>query len=147
MDEHVNRIRENAAIVIAELGPLSDVREFGFNRDSVVWVEGFIERQRVRPEYDATAVASLTGVLGSFLGECLIAAAGGAWHWSEAQQAWSVAFPNATQAFPFAKVHKLFENGLEGGDSIVSFYDIAVEYLATGRLTDGSSGSQSAHPD
>ena len=147
MDDDVDRIKENAALVIAKCGPLSEIAEFGLNRDSLVWVEGYLERLRVQPELVGAAVSNLVGVFGSFLGECVIAAAGGAWSWSESQQAWGVSFPNETQAFPFGKVHKLFANGLAGGDSIVSFHDIAVEYLATGKLTDSSSEPQSTPPN
>jgi hypothetical protein len=146
-DEQMNHIRANAALVITELGPLSDVAEFGVNRASLAWVEGYIERQRARTDHDAAAVSNLVGVFGSFLGECLIAATEGAWHWSETEQAWSVSFPNDTHAFPFVKVRKLFTNGLAGGDSIVSFYDTAVEHLATGKLTGNPARAQSAPPN
>ncbi|HWT01384.1 MAG TPA: hypothetical protein VN256_14135 [Pyrinomonadaceae bacterium] len=145
MDELVELIKKNADLVVRELGPLSDVR-FGFNRESVVWVEGFIERQRARPEHDPAAVDGLVDVLGSFLGECLIAAAGGEWRWSDGQQTWGVAFANDTHAFPFAKVHKQFANGIEGGDSIVGFYDVAVDYMATGGLTEDTRGPEQAPP-
>lgn len=144
MNDQLNQIKENASLVISECGPLSGMPEFGLNRDSLVWVEGYIEHRRHQPEFDASAVSKL---IGSFLGECLIGAAGGGWHWSETQQAWGVSFANDTQAFPFAKVTKLFANGLEAGDSIVSFYDIAVKYLVTGKLSDGSFGSAGEPPN
>jgi hypothetical protein len=70
-------------------------------------------------------------------GECIVVATGGDWHWSEEQQTWCVRFPNGAMAFPFAKVHKLLRDGLEGGESIVSFYDVAVNYIATGRIGSG----------
>jgi hypothetical protein len=79
----------------------------------------------------------LVSVLGSFLGECIIANAGGSWRWTEERQ-WGVAFPNNNWSFPFAKVSKLFENGLEGGDSILSFYDVTVDFIATGKFNPGS---------
>jgi hypothetical protein len=147
MDDHINQIKEKASLVISECGPLSDVPEFGLNRDSLVWVEDYIERLKDQPEFDGSAVSNLIEVFGSFLGECLIAAAGGEWHWSETEQGWGVSFRNNTQAFPFVKVHKLFANGLEAGDSIVSFYDIAVEYLVTGKLSDGSLGLAGSPPN
>ena len=39
-----------------------------------------------------------------------------------------------TMAFPFAKVRKQFDNGHEGGESILSFYDVAVDYVSKGKL-------------
>jgi hypothetical protein len=133
MDEQVGYIKKNAQLVIDQLGQLSDVN-FGFNRESVAWVEGFIERQRARPDFDPTAVNNLAQTLGSFLGECIIANAGGSWRWSEEHQDWSVAFSDDSHAFPFVKVRKLFADGLEGGESILSFYDIAVDYVSKGKL-------------
>jgi hypothetical protein len=47
----VKRIRKLAALVIGELAPLSEI-EFGFNRASVEWVAGYIERQRKRRDPD-----------------------------------------------------------------------------------------------
>lgn len=133
MEQYEEQIRANVELVIRELGPLSGI-DFGLNRESVEWVEGFIERQRARPEFDESSMDGLVSTLGSFLGECLAANAGGKWAWSEEQEALGVAFPAGGMAFPFAKVRKLFLNGLEGGDSITSFYDVALEYIATGKF-------------
>jgi hypothetical protein len=102
-------------------------------------VEGFVERQRQRPDFDPEAATGLVSVLGSFLGECIAVNAGGRWEWSD-EHGWGVLLPGDHQAYPFAKVGKLFADGLAGGESIVSFYDIAVDYLATGRF-------DSARPD
>lgn len=134
MDEQIEPIKKNSEFVIEQLGPLSGIA-FGLNKASVEWVEGFIERQRSRPGFDPDNLDNLVSVLGSFLGECLIAKAGGVWHWSDERSDWSVHFGGNNHAFPFARVRKLFLNGLEGGDSILSFYDVAVDYLATGRLS------------
>ena len=144
MNEQIELIKKNSEFVIERLGLLSGIA-FGLNRASVEWVEGFIERQRSQPGFDPDNTDNLVSVLGSFLGECLIANAGGAWHWSDEHSAWSVHFGGNTQAFPFAKVRKLFLNGLEGGDSILSFYDIVVDYLATGRLS-AARNSQAEEP-
>ena len=37
-------------------------------------------------------------------------------------------------AYPFTKVGKQLEQGVEGGESILSFYNVCVEHIATGRL-------------
>jgi hypothetical protein len=147
VDERVTLIKKKAALAISNLGPLSDVAQFGLNRESVEWVEGYIERQRAQPGYDAKIVSGLVNVLGSFLGECVIAATGGSWQWSEEMNAPGILFGNNTYVFPFVKVGKLFANGLEGGDSILSFYDIAVDYVATGKLNRWTPGSQSRPPE
>jgi hypothetical protein len=125
-EETLRAIKANAAMVIEQMGPLSDVA-FGLNEASVAWVEGFIERRRAtNPDGD------LTSVLGSFLGEAIIAAAGGVW--DECDNGVGVRFSEGNWAFPFAKVAKQYANGLEGGDSILSFYQITVSDLAKGKL-------------
>ncbi len=142
-EEQLNQILANAKLVVAELSSISGVEAFGLNRTSLVWVEGYIDRQREHGGHDATAISNLVSVFGSYLGECLIAAAGGSWH-CEPQQGWSVRFPNDSHAFPFVKVRKVFDDGLSGGQSVVSFYDIAVNYVATGRLENATSSPPQA---
>lgn len=135
MDE-LQKIQANVTFAIEQLGPVSDV-DFGLNEESVEWVEGFIERQRERPDFDLDESGGLVGVLGSFLGACVAEAAGGRWHYME-EDGWGVLLPDGSTAFPFAKVRKQFRNGLEGGESISSFYRIAVAFIATGKLREAS---------
>ena len=125
--EALERIRSNASFAIERFSTLVDF-EFGYGRESVAWLEGFIDRQRLR----GGDTSKLIGVIGSFLGEAIIASAGGVW--TEAEQAYGVVFSAGDICFPFAKVSKQFENGTEGGDGILSFYDIAVDYVAKGKL-------------
>lgn len=122
-------ILANARLVIDQLGPLSGLGpRFGYNRESVQWIEAFIERQRVRPEVKAEGQARMVQVLGSFLGECIIHTFGG--EWREEEGNWGVFFDSSNAVFPFSKVGKQFDNGVESGDSILSFFDaIAVVIL------------------
>ena len=135
--EVLQRIKELADSVIERFGPLSEMDDFGFNRDSVAWVEGLIERERERRGVTDTmeeVPEGLVNTFGAFLGESLIMATGGSWEWSERQSDWGVTFTAGGGAFPFTKVWKQFKNGLVGGDSILSFYEVAVDYIATGKL-------------
>jgi hypothetical protein len=132
--EHaIGRIQELAIFVIEKFGPLSEI-EFGLNRPSLEWVEGFIERERQRRDPGSDIPEGLLNTLGAFLGECIVAASGGKWEWHEQQQDWGIHFSSGASAFPFSKVWKQFKNGIEGGDSILSFYDVAVNYVALGKL-------------
>ncbi|MEW9550683.1 hypothetical protein [Nonomuraea sp. NPDC050783] len=133
-DQELQWIRENVDLAIEQLGPISDV-DFGLNRESVEWVEGFIERRRARPDFDPEQVDGLVGVLGSFLGACIAAAAGGRWHKRD-EDGWGVLLPDGSTAFPFTKVRKQLRDGVEAGESIASFYQVAVDYVATGKLRD-----------
>ncbi len=114
-------IKENAALTIRTLRLCCPI-DFGLNAESVVWVEGFIERQRARPDFDGPLADRLTDVLGSFLGECMIAAYGG--RWAPIDGRWGVRLPNGSAAFPFTKVRKQLDEGLERGESVASFFHV-----------------------
>jgi len=114
------KLRANAELVIQQLRQASGIENFGYNAESVAWVDGFIERQRIRPDYDQDAINQISQTLGSFLGECVIACYGG--EWQEQEGSWAVAFGNSgNAAFPFNKVRKHFVNG--AGDSVLSWFE------------------------
>ena len=116
MEEH---IKANAEMVIEQLRPLSGI-DFGYTRESVVWFEGYIERLRKSGEFESAEIRDkLTSVLGSFLGEYIVRCYRGTWQQHDG--VWCVAFGNDNAAFPFAKVEKQIDNGLE--DSIASFFN------------------------
>mgnify|MGYP001317816333 CR=1 FL=1 len=131
--ETLSQIAHNVEFAIRELGALVDF-PFGLNKESVAWVEGFVERQR--ESGNAEPGGGLHSVIGSYLGEAIIAATGGCW--DESEHGIGVLFSNGSKCFPFAKVGKQFENGAEGGDSMLSFYNVAVDQVATGKLLDAS---------
>ncbi|MEA2206873.1 MAG: hypothetical protein QOE77_3649 [Blastocatellia bacterium] len=116
MDEN---IRLNAELVVMKMGPISGI-DFGYTSESVAWLDGFVERQRLRPETDDGMIAKLVDVLGSYLGECIIKCYGGYWHNKEGQ--WCVCFNEGNFVYPFNKMQKQFENGAE--DSIHSLFTI-----------------------
>lgn len=117
----VEKLKANAAMAVETLRPVSNVPSFGFNRDSVAWVEGYIERQRVQTDMTPELRDSLVNVLGAFLGECIIHTHGG--EWRQDQFGWGIHFDHGNAAYPFAKMGKQFDNGIEAGDSILSFLD------------------------
>lgn len=130
MQDQIQLIRKNAAFAVEEFGALTDF-EFGFDRRSVEWLEGFVERQRERggDQYN------MIGIIGSFLGEAIIAAAGGSWIAVNGTYALQFSNPGSEETcFPFAKVAKQFESGLADGESILVFYDFVVDTVAKGKL-------------
>ncbi len=131
--EALTGIHDDAKLVMEKLTPLRQA-PIVLDRDSVVWVEGFIERQRLDFKDDHEG---LVQTLGSFLGESIIAAGGGTWAKTDDDMI-GVKFANGAWCFPFAKVRKQFANGLDGGDSIASFYDISIKEVATGKLATGA---------
>jgi hypothetical protein len=114
------KIRANAETVVERLQEASGLENFGYNAESVAWLDGFIERQRLRPEFGSEEAAErMTQTLGSFVGECVISCYGGAWR--EMEGSWAVDFGGGNAAFPFNKVRKHFANG--GGDSVLGWFN------------------------
>lgn len=117
MEEH---IRANAELVIEQIRSLAG-NDFGYTRESVDWLEGYIERLRDSGELDSPEMKSkLISVFGSFLGECIARCYGGVW--TQYNDDWAVAFTERDMVFPFAKVAKQLDNGLE--DGISSFFRV-----------------------
>lgn len=136
----IEAIRANAQMVIQQLGPGSELRDaFGYNRDSVQWVEGFIERQRIAGGFSHASVHTLVQVLGSFLGECVIHVYGGQWKTIDGRS--GVFFDDRNAIFPFAKVAKQFDNGVQGGDSIEDFFTAIPKIFKLPRAADHDSDS------
>ncbi|MGH9604143.1 MAG: hypothetical protein ACRD3N_00440, partial [Terracidiphilus sp.] len=106
------RIRKKARLAVSKFRPISGLGErFGYNRASVEWVDGFIERGREGSKIES----GLVQVLGSYLGECIIHVYGGSWREHEGN--WGVFFDNSNAVFPFSKVQKQIESGRASGDS------------------------------
>jgi hypothetical protein len=136
--QRLEMIRANAQFAVEELGLVSGM-DFGYDAASVAWTEGFIERQRGKLDPDGGIVS----VLGSYLGEAIIAAVPSA-RWEDgADGTPGVLFPSGDMAFPFTKVAKQFAEGWDAGESIVSFYNIAVKYVAAGKLSQREGGEAS----
>ncbi|MFZ5670934.1 MAG: hypothetical protein ACOY4K_15710 [Pseudomonadota bacterium] len=62
-------------------------------------------------------------------------AAGGEWALTAEGQL-GVRFANGSWAFPFGKVAKQWRQGRENGESILGFYNVSVETVATGQPGD-----------
>ncbi|HEX8458658.1 MAG TPA: hypothetical protein VF656_15285 [Pyrinomonadaceae bacterium] len=114
-----DRIKQNAELVIRQMSQVSGF-DFGYDAQSVAWLDGYIERRRVRADITPEVVNGLVSVFGSYLGECVIRCYGGYWENEDGQ--WRVSFDRANAVYPFTKVQKQFQNGPE--DSIKSFFEV-----------------------
>jgi len=112
------KLRLNAEMIVENLSQHAGF-EFGFNEQSVEWLDGFIERQRTREGFNP---GGMINTIGSFLGECMCKELGGEWKMQSNGQL-AVEFSDGNAAFPFNKVQKHFDNGEVG--SILSFYQSA----------------------
>jgi hypothetical protein len=134
-EDRLGRIKANAEFALQEFREVAE-KNIGFDAESVAWVEGFVERARERyADAEGGVPSGLVSTIGSYLGEAIIAETGGHWIEDEAGGL-AVAFPNGDAVYPFNKVTKQFELGIAGGESILSFYSVAVSYIALGALRD-----------
>ena len=100
-----------------------------YDADSVKFIEGFIERNK--GNFEKEEGKGLINSLGSFLGQCIIENYGGQWQLDNETGFVAVAFDDKNKAYPFAKVSKQFENGLE--DSVYSFYTVIPSIFKIGK--------------
>jgi hypothetical protein len=111
--EKIEQFRSSADWLIQNMRPVS-LMDFGYTRDSVKWLEGYIERLRLSGQFnDAASRDNMIGVFGSFLGECIIQSYGGSWE--QRDEGWRIEFKPGSYVLPFAKVSKQMSIGLEDG--------------------------------
>jgi hypothetical protein len=111
---------EGAAVALGVFRRLSGNSKFGYDRESLAWVENYIESHRAG--FTAEESQAFIGLVGAYLGECVRQAYGGSW--TEKDGAWAIVFEHGGGAFPFSKSRKLMEDGLSGAESITSFFDV-----------------------
>lgn len=106
-----------------ELTDLADKVKESFNikfdNEGVKFIEGFIERNKTQIAKEEWV--GLINSCGAFLGQSVIENYGGRWVRDENGQV-AVAFDEKNKVYPFSKVTKQFDNGLE--DSIHSMFSI-----------------------
>lgn len=112
----IGQIRANAALVVETFASTTDFT-FGFDSRSVEWLDGYVNRIRTG-EWSEDQIDQLVSNFGSYLGEAIVAAYGGAW--AQDEHGWHIRFDEPNRAYPFAKMAKQLKNGPE--DSIFSFY-------------------------
>jgi hypothetical protein len=139
MATSADHLRTNAELVIKYLGPQSGI-DFGYNEESIAWLDQHIDDQRQNLTYDPDSLHKILGMFGCFLGECIIRSFGGQWNYED--ERWLVRFESGSSANPIGKVRKLYENGLEGGDSITGFYQV-IPLMVAGYLQPTQNPDQS----
>lgn len=126
------QISENAALIVTECRPLSGFGPgFGYNRQSVEWLDGYIERLRADGRFSPGQIENMSELFACFLGECIRATYGG--EWRKRDGTWGVFFEDSSAVFPFSKVRRQFESGNESGESILGLFDVLPEILS-GRI-------------
>lgn len=93
--------------------------ELEYDSNSIKFLEGFIERIKINFEKEERD--GLITSCGAFLGETIIKNYGGEWE-EDSNGVTCIKFDDKNVAYPFAKVEKQFENGLE--DSVYYFFSV-----------------------
>ncbi|WP_394488111.1 polymorphic toxin-type HINT domain-containing protein [Roseateles sp. BYS96W] len=93
-------------------------QELAYDRDSVAWLDDYIERARLHtPKENWPGAIQL---IGSFLGECLVHALGGEW---VSDGGSGCVQTRSGMTFTHNKVSKQYDGGRESGDTILGFFD------------------------
>ncbi len=100
-----------------------------YDKEGVRWVAGYIDRMRNQVDQRSRQGAIL--FLGAFFGECMIRNIGGTWGLSDNKVC--VYFEDGFTVFPGTKVAKQYENGSEGGDSVLGMYEVVLAMRAASK--------------
>ncbi|PRX47576.1 hypothetical protein B0I33_105155 [Prauserella shujinwangii] len=112
-------------------------RSFTWEPAEVSRLDGVIEAF-VRAEPDSAAEHDMVMSMGSYLGELLVAQAGGRWSYDQESSAATVLLPNGLVAYPHNKVAKRLHHG--GDHSLFSYF----WYATTRQLLPGSASRDCA---
>ncbi len=116
-------INANAYLVVAaaqeELG-----RDVGFDVEGVRWLDSYI--QRLHDQGGVDDPEALCDRLGSFFGECIIQAFGGAWQ--ETEHGWAVVLDRDLAVYPFNKALKHLTEGAD--DSVLGLFNTIPALIA-----------------
>ncbi|MFE5455904.1 hypothetical protein [Nocardia sp. NPDC056564] len=131
LEEARRAIDSHVHLVLELFGRASGI-DFGLNRASLRWLDDLIELQRAAPGFDPEPVVeSLTSLIGSFLGACIVADTKGDWHINE-KGSLGVRLPNGVFVNPFQQTKEAIRRGVESGATISRFHQAAVGRVAIG---------------
>jgi len=112
-----DKLIANSELVIKQMQELTDF-EFGYDEESVKYVDEFINNQIAQNDFDKNLINGLVNTLGSYLGECIIHCYSG--KRENTEYGLGVTLEDGHNCYPFNKIRKHFENG--SGDSIYPFF-------------------------
>ena len=118
LKEQIRSIRANADLVVRMFAKETDF-PFGFNKESVEWLDKYIDHIR-QNKWTDEELNQLISNLGSYLGETIIRSYGG--EWTLDQRGWAIRWDEFNLVYPFMKVANHLRNGQS--DSIFSFFSV-----------------------
>jgi hypothetical protein len=122
------QVRANAAWVVENFGKQSGIEPFTHTAESLYYLDQFLDRQGAVVKASEASISKFVSMLGSYLGESIIAKYGG--EWQESPQGPAILIRTKTHAHwlqPFQKVHKRIVNG--GEDSLGYYFTEFVPHV------------------
>ena len=117
----ISKIKANAQEVTVRFGRASRLADFGCNRESVAYLDGFLSRQIVAVRASQQTEDRYVSLIGSFIGECILKTYPGKWVETTEGIHMEVQNDGATHLVrPFQKVLKRIEQG--ESESLVVYY-------------------------
>ncbi|MFI4862281.1 MAG: hypothetical protein ACIAXF_16575 [Phycisphaerales bacterium JB063] len=115
------QITKNAQWVIDNFGPESGLSHFGYDAQSVAYLDTFLDNQGESFRANEQSADRIVSLLGAFVGEAIVATYGGDWQQSETSLSIAIETSGQIQIVqPFHKVHKRLMNGQQ--DSLHFYY-------------------------
>ncbi|HEY1786197.1 MAG TPA: hypothetical protein VGG30_11630 [Pirellulales bacterium] len=125
------QIRKNSQWVIDNFGPQSGLERFGYDAESVAYLDAFIDRQGESFRANQKSLDRIVSLLGAFVGEAIIATHGGEWH--ENAHGISIVVKRGDTAHilqPFDKVRARVTAG--PADSLLDYFSVLLPVVLSG---------------
>ena len=124
----LRQIKNNAAAVVKMFSPPGQSAAFGLTAHSVAALDEYIGRT-VNSATTGATKEKLMNLVGSFLGECIVANYGAKWTITDDGQVRMTLSPKKTVHFldPFGKVAKRIQNGPE--DSLAAYFSGLIPHV------------------
>jgi hypothetical protein len=127
----IDQLMKNADWVRDNFGPESGLADFGYNSDSIAYIDRYIDRN-VRGVRDQKALAKYISLLGAFVGEAVRARHGGEWIETDTFPMLQIQRGEMIHGVqPFGKVQKRIADGET--DSLAFFFNDFVPAIVEGR--------------
>lgn len=110
----IDQIKSNAEYVQREFGPQSGLDGFGYNAQTMAYLDGFLTRQNRGVSANPQSITKFTSLIGAFVGEAIISTYGGEWQDSNGVVQIRIAHKDHVHFLnPFQKVHRRILVGIE----------------------------------
>ena len=116
----LQQLRANAAFVAEKFGKQSGIEPFAYTRESVEYIDQFLERQAAIVKESEESINRFVSLLGAYLGECIIANYGG--EWLESADGLAIQIQHRGNYHWIKPFHKVYKRIVNGSEDHLGFY-------------------------